>query len=123
MIVIICGGRNYHGSQDALIWLDQFHGQFGVERVLHGDAPGADTFGRRWAEDLDIPTQAFPALWDTYGPAAGPRRNAQMAQALSLYPHRAVLAFPGGRGTENMKNTGKQYSISVYEFPGLTPVP
>jgi hypothetical protein len=121
VIVIIAGGRDYQPTQESAIWLDQMHQQLGgIQGVVYGGAPGADDFGRRWAQDLDIPVKLFAADWNKHGPAAGPIRNQQMADFLLLYPRRAVLLFPGGRGTSSMRNIAKTAGIEVFEFPRLT---
>lgn len=124
MIVIIAGGRDYRPTQDSAIWLDQMHQTLGgILGVVHGGASGADDFGRRWAEDLGIPVKLFRADWNQHGSAAGPIRNKQMAEFLLWYPRRAVLLFPGGRGTASMRNIAKTVGLEVYEFPSLTPIP
>lgn len=79
--------------------LDAFHAKRGVSMLIHGDAPGADWHADRWAKGRDIAIKACPAPWEKYGAAAGPIRNAYM---LSQHRPDAVLAFPGGRGTEGM---------------------
>ena len=123
MIVIIAGGRDYQPTTDSAVWLDQLLAKLGINGVVSGGAPGADTFGRRWAEDLDIPVKVFMADWEQQGRAAGPLRNEQMAAFLKLYHQCAVLLFPGGRGTQSMRNIAKRKRIPVYEFPSLTPSP
>jgi hypothetical protein len=122
-IVIIAGGRDYQGTSDSLVWLDQILAQLGIAGVVTGGASGADDLGRRWAEDLDIPVKIFKPDWSTHGSAAGPIRNQQMADFLLLYHQRAVLLFPGGRGTQSMRNIARKSGIDVYEFPSLTPSP
>jgi hypothetical protein len=123
VIVIIAGGRNYRGTNDSLIWLDQMHGQLGIRGVVSGGASGADALGESWAQTRGIPVKVFPADWHQLGYAAGPIRNQQMADFLLLYPRRAVLLFPGGRGTSSMRNIAKTSGIDVYDFPSLTPSP
>jgi len=123
-IAIIAGGRGYRSPQPSdLIWLDQMLGKLGILGVVTGGASGADDLGRRWAEDLDIPVRIFKPDWSTHGSAAGPIRNQQMADFLLLYHQRAVLLFPGGRGTASMRNIAKTSGIEVYDFPHLTPSP
>ena len=123
-IVIIAGGRDYQPTQDSAIWLGQMHQHLGgIQGVVYGGAPGADDFGRRWAQALNIPVKLFAADWNKHGPAAGPIRNQQMADFLLLYPRRAVLLFPGGRGTQSMRGIARKHQISVYDFPSLTPTP
>lgn len=52
--------------------------------VVHGDCPtGADYFADQWARDNDFGDfiEAHPALWETYGRSAGPRRNQNMVNS------------------------------------------
>ena len=48
--------------------------------------------------------------WDKYGPSAGPRRNAQMAEVAD-----ALIAFWDGksRGTKNMIDTANKKDLQV----------
>lgn len=121
MIVIIAGGRNYKLTSDDLVWLDEFHKAYTVTGVVSGGAPGADAEGERWAFDFNIPVRRFPADWVTNGRAAGPMRNEQMAVFLLGYPQRAVILFPGGKGTASMKKIAQKHSIPVFEPPSKTP--
>jgi hypothetical protein len=74
---------------------------FVITEVVCGGANGADTLGKDWAVLRGIPVKMFPADWDTYGKAAGPIRNAQMAE----YADQAICIFDVQaecRGTKNM---------------------
>ena len=124
-IVIIAGGRDYRSPQPSdFIWLDHLHAQLGgITGVVSGGASGADRLGEQWAVSLKIPVKIFKADWSQHGSAAGPIRNQQMADFLVCYPQRAVLLFPGGRGTQSMRNIARKHQIDVYEFPSLTPSP
>lgn len=122
-IVIIAGGRDYQPTTDSAAWLDQLRVKLNIQGVVEGGASGADNFGRRWAEGLNIPVKTYMADWPTHGRAAGPLRNEQMAAFLKLYVAHALLLFPGGRGTESMRSIAKRERIPVYEFPSLTPSP
>ncbi len=79
-----------------------------VDVVLHGGARGADALVDQAARRLGWPLRVMPAEWSRYGAAAGPIRNALMltaavARAVELgeQAELLLLAFPGGRGTEN----------------------
>jgi hypothetical protein len=68
---------------------------FEITEVVCGEAPGAGTVGRLWAEDHGIPVVSFPARWDDvsvkgavvktnkwgkpYNAIAGKMRNIEMA--------------------------------------------
>lgn len=53
---------------------------FPITEVVCGKAPGIDTVGETWAKAHKIPVKDFPADWNRFGRAAGPKRNAQMAE-------------------------------------------
>jgi hypothetical protein len=120
-ICIIAGGRDYHPTAEGAAWLGQLLVTLGIVGVVSGGASGADNFGEWWAQNRGIPVKIFKADWQTHGSAAGPMRNEQMAKFLKLYLQSAVLLFPGGRGTQSMRNIAKREGIPVYEFPHLTP--
>lgn len=84
-----------------------------ITAVVCGEAPGADTLGRQWADQRDIPVLSFPADWKAHGKAAGPIRNEQMADSAD-----ALLALWDGqsKGTAHMITTARRYGIKVYVY-------
>ncbi len=128
--VIVCGGRTYgvvarneknkakhvqaENERAALILtLDELK----PDLVLHGDASGADRLAQRWCEQNGVPYVAYPANW-SLGNVAGPKRNADMAADLKRYHKQnhdriAVVAFPGGAGTQSMCNIAQRSGIEV----------
>jgi hypothetical protein len=112
MRVLVCGGRNFAD----LGWFGQvmteLHVKCGpITLIIHGAASGADTMAGEWAEHMVIPLRVFPADWATHGRAAGPIRNGQM---LCEGKPDLVVAFPGGRGTENMIHQARAIGVEVY---------
>lgn len=106
MKAIVCGGRNYSDQHRLFSELD---GE-GISVVIHGCASGADMLAVLWAVQMGIPVVAFPADWDKHGRAAGPIRNKQM---LDDGKPDIVIAFPGGRGTENMISQAEAAGVLV----------
>lgn len=97
--VIIAGTRSF---QDYDLLCRKCDVLFSVKKptsIICGEARGADTLGRKYAEERGIPVQSFPADWDTYGKRAGYIRNEEMARHAD-----ALVAFWDGesRGTKNM---------------------
>jgi hypothetical protein len=97
MRVIIAGSRDfldYEVLKKAMV-----ESGFDVTEVVSGCARGADKLGERWAEEMGIPIARYPADWNRYGNAAGPRRNDEMAKNAD-----ALVAFPtrDSRGTRDM---------------------
>lgn len=114
MIVLVCGGRDFSNReavQKALAWMDPrldflVHGGC---RTWDGRKAGVDWLADSVARAVGVHVAVVEALWDHYQAAAGPRRNAAM---LAL-PIEKVIAFPGGRGTENCIRQAEEAGIPV----------
>lgn len=67
--------------------------------ILSGTAKGADKLGERYAFEHGYALEKYPAKWEKYGDAAGPKRNLQMAEVAD-----AVVVFWDGasKGSKNM---------------------
>lgn len=113
MKLIIAGGREYWFDDDDIRRLDALHAATRVTEVCSGAGSGADRCGERWAESHGIPIKRFPPDWETYGRAAGPRRNRAMAQYAD-----AVVLFPGGQGTWSMRVEAMKARIAIYDWTG-----
>lgn len=119
MRVAIVGSRTFN-NQDFLDWAIQ-DSELDITEVVCGEAPGADTVGRLWAEENGIPVVSFPAEWDNleapgavirttrygkpYNARAGHDRNTRMAEYCDV-----VLAFWDGKspGTKHMLSQAKK---------------
>lgn len=118
--ILVCGGRDY-GNKDRLFHdLDALNRTLdvlnvGIETVIHGGASGADALAAAWAYHHHIGQMEFKADWDTHGPAAGPIRNQNM---LEVGRPDAVVAFPGGRGTEDMMRRAAKAGLPVIKAGG-----
>jgi predicted Rossmann-fold nucleotide-binding protein len=109
MRVIVCGGRDFNDFEYLSKKLEELHKEKEFKVVIHGNAMGADRMAGRWAKDKGIKVISCPADWLKHGKAAGHIRNGKM---LTLKPD-AVIAFPGGRGTENMIHQSIEAGVSV----------
>lgn len=109
MKVIVCGGRNFHNYEAFERFMDMLNAIWRISFVMHGDARGADTLAKYWANQRHIEHQAFPADWKTYPRGAGPIRNRQM---LAEKPE-LVIAFPGGDGTRDMRKQATKAGVTV----------
>lgn len=84
--------------------------------IVCGEAKGADSLGRRYAEEHGRKILSYPAKWDEYGKSAGYRRNEEMAAVAD-----GLVAFWDGesKGTkhmiEYMQKLGKKVRIVKYE--------
>lgn len=111
--VIIAGGRDFNDYDllkekvDHLLSLKSETQQI---VVVSGHASGADTLGERYAEEKGYSCELHPADWKTHGRAAGPIRNAEMAEVAD-----ALIAFWDGqsRGTKSMIELAKKKNLKV----------
>lgn len=108
MRVLVCGGRDYQDSERVELELALVQPTL----VIHGGARGADYLAFLWSQERGIPSECFAADWETYGRGAGPIRNARM---LAEGKPDLVVAFPGGRGTEDMKRRARAAGVPVKE--------
>lgn len=113
MRVLVCGGRDFIDYGLVYRTLDKIKDQEIVSCVIHGGARGADSLGKRWADETETPSREFPADWNRYGKSAGYVRNKQM---LDEGRPNLVVAFPGGKGTYMMIKLAKEAGLEVLEI-------
>lgn len=78
--------------------------------IVAGHASGADSLGEKLAVDHNLHCELHPADWERLGKAAGPIRNAEMADVSD-----ALIAFWNGqsRGTKSMIELAKRKGLQV----------
>lgn len=127
MRVIVTGGRFFDDISFVRLALSTLPSD---TVVVHGSASGADTLADQVALELGLEVERHPAKWkmhdwngisgvkchhrsrpDDRCPAAGPRRNQEMADLGADL----CIAFPGGSGTADMKKRAKAAGIEVIE--------
>ena len=109
--VLVCGGRNYNDITTLNAVLDKVNTDLGISCIIEGDARGADRLAGAWALVSGIDREVYPANWNRYGKRAGYLRNVQMAEEGK--PD-MIITFPGGIGTQMMRDIGKKKHIPVY---------
>lgn len=121
MKLLVCGNRDLASPTWALAKLTEFTDGHGVpDRVIHGDARGADKFGHYWAGLMGITSTPVPALWEVYGKSAGPKRNQVMLEMLEPGDHVVALICRDleRTGTADMvgraRNAG--YPVTIYDI-------
>lgn len=113
--VLICGSRFFTDIDAVRALVETFPSD---TVVIHGAAPGADSYAGACARRAGLEVEAYPAQWSQYGNAAGPIRNTQM---LVEGKPDIVYAFPGGplnktTGTKDMVRQAKQAGIETVVF-------
>ena len=106
--VLVCGGRKFDDKDALFRQLDAWRPRIGV--IICGAARGADALAADWARSRNVPLQLFPANWARHGRAAGFKRNWQM---LKHGRPDVVIAFPGGKGTEQMVRIAREAGVKV----------
>ena len=112
MKVLVCGGRDFSNRALMFSTLDRVREKHGdAMTIIHGAASGADRLAEEWAKSREIDYRGFPARWRKHGKAAGPVRNKRMRDFAT--PD-AVIAFPGGRGTQNMCDLMREHGVEPW---------
>lgn len=112
MKIIVTGGRDFADCDFVFRVLDRLHDDHGIGLLVHGGATGVDSMAADWAADNAVQRACFDvtdSMWNRHGKAAGPWRNA----AMLVVPVDCVLAFPGGRGTQNMVSQARSQRVSI----------
>ncbi len=113
--IVVAGCRDYNNYSQAAEFIDLCISRIRKEYTLiflSGGCRGADMLGERYAKENGFEVERYPAEWDKFGGAAGPMRNAKMAQSCDY-----VICFWDGKsaGTksmiENAERMGKKIRI------------
>lgn len=110
MKVIIAGSRHMKYSPTLMQEAINKSG-FNITEVVCGMAPGADSYGAKWAWEKVIPIAKFPADWNQYGASAGYIRNQQMADYADAL---IVFIWDGSRGSMDMLNKMEKLEKPCY---------
>ena len=113
MKVIVAGGRDFSNYDLLCRKLDAILSRQKDVQIVCGEARGADSLGRRYAEEHGHAILSYPADWNRHGRSAGFRRNEQMAQVAD-----ALVAFWDGKskGTCNMIELMKNKPTRVVRY-------
>jgi len=107
--IIVCGGRDYVGNMPDF---DRDMRPYRDATIVHGACTtGLDKMAAWWCKANAVKQEPHPADWSD-GKRAGPIRNQQMADAGA----EACLAWPGGKGTLDMKRRALAAGIRVIEM-------
>ncbi|MFD1292366.1 SLOG family protein [Lutibacter holmesii] len=111
MKLIIAGTRTFTNYQKLKQACDHFlQDQNNIEIVSGAYYRGADKLGEQYAKERGYKLTQFPADWDTFGRAAGPKRNQQMAN----YADALIVFWDGkSRGAKHMIELAKRNHLKV----------
>lgn len=121
MRVIIAGGRDFESMEADAEWVDLLHQRHHFSLVIHGGCSGADAFADLWARGREIPVEVHPVpnwAWAMIGRKAGPIRNQYMVERRGAD---GLIAFPGGRGTEDIIRRARGTGLRAWRPYGLEP--
>jgi len=129
MRIIIAGGRDFteyklldKECNKIFVQLAQ-EGNFSVDvntsrkqiEIICGKAKGADTLGKQFGKQYQLPIKYFLADWDGLGKKAGYIRNEQMAK-YAEEDNGVLIAFwdKESRGTKHMIDLANKHGLKVF---------
>jgi hypothetical protein len=126
IIAVVCGGRHVDDTAAVFAELDRLDSVQRIGGVIEGGqrkysrgriVGGVDYLALEWAKSRGRDWNTVFADWAKLRRAAGPARNARMADILVRYIKAgqpvACIAFPGGDGTANMVKCARDRGIRV----------
>lgn len=108
----MCGARDYWNASHLTKLLCEIHEKRPISELAEGEAKGADTLAREWAELRGVPVKKFFADWAARGKKAGIERNVRMFR---LFQPHAGIAFFG----KNYTGSGTAHMVSIMEKAGV----
>lgn len=113
MKVIVAGSRTFDRKEFLGVIIDAMAiSNFEVDEIVSGGARGIDTLAQEYADRMGLPCTTFHADWDKHGKAAGPIRNAAMAD----YADALLLIYDGhSRGSGNMLELARRKGLKIFK--------
>lgn len=114
MRVVISGCRYYSNYDEAKDFIKENLNDVLLNKnsviILSGDCKGADALGERFALENNLQIEKYPARWDLYGRAAGPKRNKTMVDNCDR-----IICFWNGssKGTQSTINYAKNANKDI----------
>ena len=114
MRIAVVGSRGFGPIIEVSRRLDFIRSKTADMEIVSGGADGVDKKAEEWANASGIKTAIFPANWEEFGDAAGPKRNATIVENSDC-----MIAFWDGEspGTLDAICRGqkrKDYPVVVY---------
>jgi hypothetical protein len=114
--LLVTGSRTWTAEAAIRGALNDLHREYGNRLVVvHGAcSTGADAIADQWCRNLGVPAERYPADWNTYGRAAGPRRNQQM---VDTRPDRCLgFIRSASRGASHCATAAQAAGIPVRRY-------
>lgn len=109
MVIAFTGGRtNELSAKEEGFLTKMLSNNRDGATIRVGDASGVDMCVRDLCRECGFNYEMFTADWDQRGRAAGPIRNGEMLRGADL-----LIAYPGGRGTQNCVGQAEKLGITV----------
>jgi hypothetical protein len=115
--IAFTGGTKYQNTEKIWAVLDKVHARYPDMVLMHGNAPGADTVAKLWADSRKVTHLPFEPEWKKYGNACVFKRNDEILATEPMH----LIAFPGTGITDNMVDKAKKLGIPVADYRGKPP--
>lgn len=113
----VSGGREFFDYSLTSFVLNRVAARLPVTTLIHGNAHGADTLGKQWAERNGLEVRSLPARWKRDGNWAGPKRNTELLERLIDADVSVLVVFPGGDGTADMHWKSIEAGVNIIDVP------
>ena len=111
--LLIAGGRNFEDREIFESVVSETIGNAEEVTIVQGGAPGADKLAREYAISHGLECAEFPADWQKYGKAAGPKRNDQMTAFVASKGGIGLFFWDGqSRGTRHCIKSARKAKIT-----------
>ena len=116
--ILVTGARDWSNREIIMQTLKRFATCDDVV-FIHGNCVGLDQAAAQVAQELQFTIESYPAMWATYGRAAGPVRNKQMVDRLLEYQKlgRNIVAFAFHNNLQESKGT--KQCVSLLQREGI----
>ena len=113
--LLIAGSRNYT-DRDTFnrVTEEYLDSEDAFTVIVAGGAAGADELAKDYALEHGLQYIEFPADWEKYGRAAGPKRNDEMVKFIKEKNGRALYFWDGeSKGTKQCIESARKNGIDV----------
>ena len=113
--LLIAGSRNYT-DRDTFnrVTEEYIDSEDAFTVIVAGGAAGADELAKDYALEHGLQYIEFPADWEKYGRAAGPKRNDEMVKFIKEKNGRALYFWDGeSKGTKQCIESARKNGIDV----------